>query len=117
MSIEIKYRGKWYTIKELAREQKVPYDVFRKQLHKGANIDCAIEYARIHSGASAGNSIPARDHLENDYPSMTAMARAYNLVPVTLAARLNRGWSIKKALTTPTKQQVDKKVDKYHKIN
>lgn len=82
MSIEIKYRGKWYTIKGLAREQKVTYDVLRKQLHKGANIDCALEYARIHCGASKGNSIPARDHLGNDYPSMTAMARGYNIVPV-----------------------------------
>lgn len=108
MSIEIKYHGKWYTIKGLAREQKVPYDAFRKQLHKGANIDCAIEYARIHSGASAGNSIPACDHLGHNYPSMSAMARAYNIVPVTLTSRLNKGWSVKKALTTPTKQQVDK---------
>ena len=108
MSIEIKYRGKWYTIKGLAREQKVPYDVLRKQLHKGTNIDCAIEYARIHSGASAGNSIPARDHLGNNYPSMSSMARAYNIVPVTLTSRLNKGWSITKALTTPTKQQAAK---------
>ena len=115
MSIEIKYRGKWYTIKGLARGQKVPYDVLRKQLHKGVNIDCAIEYARIHSGASAGNSIPARDHLGHDYPSMSAMARAYNLCPVTLAARLNRGWSLAKALTTPTKKQVYKRSFKKNK--
>lgn len=112
MSIEIKYCGKWYTIKGLARELKVTYDVFRRQLRKGTNIDCAIEYARIHSGASAGNSIPARDHLGHNYPSMSAMARAYNIVPVTLATRLNRGWSLTKALTTPTKQQVDKKLIK-----
>ena len=111
MSIEIKYRGKWYTIKGLAREQKVPYNTLLKQLHKGTNIDYAIEYARIHSGASAGNSIPARDHLGYKYPSMSAMARAYNIVPVTLTSRLNKGWSVAKALTTPTKQRVDKKGD------
>ena len=111
MSIEIKYRGRWYTVKGLAREQKVPYNAFLKQLHKGTDIDYAIEYVRIHSGASAGNSVPARDHLGHNYPSMSAMARAYNIAPDTLTSRLNKGWPVAKALTTPTKQRVDKQGD------
>ena len=41
------------------------------------------------------------DHLGNEYPSMSAMAKAYGLSPSVLTTRLNRDWSFERALTTP----------------
>lgn len=46
-------------------------------------------------------STPARDHLGNRYPSMSAMARAYGLKVSVLVSRLEAGLDIEKALTTP----------------
>ena len=41
------------------------------------------------------------DHNGIRYKSLTALADAYNLDRKTLAYRLNAGWDIEKALTTP----------------
>jgi len=41
------------------------------------------------------------DHNGIRYKSLTALADAYSLERKTLAYRLNAGWDIKKALTTP----------------
>lgn len=40
------------------------------------------------------------DHLGNEYPSLSAMARAYGLDPDVLKTRLRRGWDPETALTT-----------------
>lgn len=44
------------------------------------------------------NVIPARDHLGNLYPSMTAMAKAYGLTPQNLYHRIQK-YDIETALT------------------
>ena len=41
------------------------------------------------------------DHLGNKYRSLSLMARTYGIKPITLSDRLERGWSIREALTTP----------------
>lgn len=41
------------------------------------------------------------DHLGNKYRSLSLMARTYGIKPITLRDRLERGWSVRKALTTP----------------
>lgn len=50
--------------------------------------------------------IPARDHLGKKYVSMSAMARAYGISDHLLITRLGRGWSLKRALTTPIRPYV-----------
>lgn len=37
------------------------------------------------------------------YPSQAALARAYGISPIAFRSRLNTGWDIEKALTTPVK--------------
>ena len=44
---------------------------------------------------------PARDHLGQNFSSMSAMARHWGILPQTLTGRLERGWSIKDALLNP----------------
>jgi hypothetical protein len=41
------------------------------------------------------------DHLGNEYPSITAMCKAYNIPTQTYGMRIKQGWSVKDALTTP----------------
>ena len=40
-------------------------------------------------------------HLGNKYRSLSLMARTYGIKPITLRDRLERGWSVREALTTP----------------
>ena len=46
---------------------------------------------------------PIFDHNGTRYKSLTALAAAYDLDRKTLSYRLNHGWSLEKALTTPAK--------------
>lgn len=41
------------------------------------------------------------DHLGNKYRSLSLMARTYGIKPITLRDRLERGWSVREALTVP----------------
>ncbi len=43
--------------------------------------------------------VPCMDHLGNEYQSIGAMARAYGLEPVTVRARMKRGWDIERILS------------------
>ena len=45
----------------------------------------------------------ARDHTGRDFPSISAMARAWGLDPRLVSARLSKGWSVEKALQPPRK--------------
>lgn len=98
MSKEIVYNGKRYSsIKALAKEVNIPYQRLLYRLNNCRSVDEAIQFkSRL--------TILSRDHLGNDYPSLSAMAKAYHLSPRVLITRLNYGWSVKKALTTPTKE-------------
>lgn len=43
-----------------------------------------------------------KDHLGKEYPSFTAMAKAYGLTYNAVKKRLASGWDLKRALTTPS---------------
>lgn len=44
-----------------------------------------------------------QDHLGNTYDSIESLCKAYNIASTTLRYRLNRGWSLKDALTKEKK--------------
>lgn len=56
------------------------------------------------------------DHLGNKYRSLSLMARTYGIKPITLRDRLERGWSIREALTTPVDTSNYRKTRKVSKI-
>lgn len=47
------------------------------------------------------NEISSKDHLGQEFPSLSAMARHWGLKPDMLWYRLEKGWTMKEALTTP----------------
>lgn len=51
-----------------------------------------------------------KDHLGKEYRSERAMLRAYNIGRTNYATRIKNGWSMEKALTTPSEYTGDTKV-------
>ena len=49
-------------------------------------------------------SKPITDHLGHIYKNTQEMCNAYNINSTTFRSRLQKNWSLEKALTTPTKQ-------------
>ncbi len=47
-----------------------------------------------------------KDHNGTEYPSRTAMCRAYGIQPGTFDDRVSKGWTLEQALTTPKGQSV-----------
>jgi len=85
----------------------------RSQMLKYWGISPATYYNRTHKeGLSMEEALTkpiaktfsfqeVTDHLGNKYRSLSLMARTYGIKPITLRDRLERGWSIREALTTP----------------
>ena len=85
----------------------------RSQMLKHWGISPATYYNRTHKeGLSMEEALTkpiaktysfqeVTDHLGNKYRSLSLMARTYGIKPITLRDRLERGWSVKEALTTP----------------
>lgn len=86
---------------EMCKDYHVPYNRFiaRLTIRKWPLIDA------LKSDKYSGAFIPGRDHLGKDYPSQSAMARAWGIPPNCYLTRLEAGWSIKKALTTPVRKR------------
>lgn len=53
--------------------------------------------------ASCPKGKPCKDHIGKEYKSISAMAKAWGVSYVTFCARLNKRWSLERALTTPVR--------------
>lgn len=85
----------------------VPYERFKSRISfRGWGMEQALTNYKY-----SGASIPARDHTGRDFHSLSEMARAWGVTPNCLLGRLNAGWSIERALTTPQKD-IKKKYEK-----
>lgn len=91
--------------KTMCQAYKVPYNRFiTRYTKRGWSLQDSLR-----SDKFSGDFIPGRDHLGKIYPSQSAMARAWGIPPNSFLTRLDAGWSIKKALTTPIRKSKDKK--------
>lgn len=78
-----------------------------------AGITRAAMWRRVHRGLFpdlvfyGGNlsQTPSRDHTGKEFPSIRAMCRAWGISHSRYVYRINHGWSIEKALTTPAGAQ------------
>lgn len=57
---------------------------------------------------------PVVDHKGRQFPNFSCMCAKYGLLPVTVTNRLNSGWELERALTTPVKQTKRRKIAKEH---
>lgn len=90
--------------KELAEAYDLDEKTLKVRLYRGWSLeDSLLCSTHKHSKYSKEVSVSIEDHLGNIYPSYSSMARAYNLTFNALYSRLNSGWSIKDALTTPVR--------------
>lgn len=85
----------WKTKRDMTSHYNIPYQTFKYRMRHGWSLKDALET----EPENPGEPIPARDHLGRDYPSMTAMFRAWGVPPDTAFARLKSGRSIEETLT------------------
>lgn len=77
--IDIKYRR---------RDSKLPVDVTTE----------TITFDNLYE--------PAVDHTGKQFPNFSCMCAKYGLLPVTVTNRLNSGWELERALTTPVNSRM-----------
>lgn len=78
-------------IKAMAAWYVVPYHCLRRRLQT-LPVEMALTLPYKHGTL-------ARDHLGRDYKSIADMARAWGVRPSVVRLRLDRGWTVEKALT------------------
>ncbi len=100
----IYFRGKYFeTIKEAAAYYDIPYyAVMNRRNIYGWSLEKTFDEITI------PRKINSVDHLGQKFESMTDMAHHWGMHYQILRTRLNRGWSIKRALTTPVKGKYKK---------
>lgn len=106
--------------KEISNQLKtlnIHTTLYRYRIKKGMSHEEALKKPRK-------RKITTIDHLGNHYNSLKEMCQYYNINPSVFNKRLNRKWTIEKALTTPTtkkngkpKTVTDHKGNHYNSIN
>ncbi len=99
--MRITYQGIEYkSISVLCRKLGLSLYSIYNRVHRGdMSLDQAIAYGNINL-----HTIQARDHKGIEFPNFHAMCKAYNKFDNTVSCRLDRGWSLEKALTTEVKR-------------
>ena len=94
------YNGKEYmSMKALCKDFNVSYSLVYNRMRKyNMSLEEAISTPKHYR--------PVEDHLGNKYTNMTEMAYKYDILPSVLSSRLNDGWTVEKALTTPVNRVV-----------
>lgn len=96
--------NKYNSYKELAEAYDLDEKTLKVRLYRGWSLeDSLLCGTHKHSEYSKEVSVSIEDHLGNIYPSYSSMARAYGLSFNALYHRLNSGWSVRDALTTPVR--------------
>lgn len=95
-TIYVEYRGNIYSLKALTDELNKDYELVRRRIQ---NLNWEVEEA-IHVPVNTrGNKIYTFDGISH---SMQDWLRIMHIGKNTLESRINRGWSMKLILTTPS---------------
>lgn len=86
------------SISAMARAHGLTPATLQCRLMRGWPLALALDTAP----GDSRRGTPARDHLGRDYLSIRAMARAWGIEVGSLYDRLDRGWCLEQALTTPS---------------
>lgn len=88
--------GKTYlSISAMCRHYNISVQAYKNRLKKGFSLQDALEKPNNKLLPKSERT----DHLGNIYESVKAMSNHYGIPLDTYKGRINRGWSIKKALT------------------
>ena len=93
---KVTYKGITYRSLQLACDRLGIHPNTVRQRYKNIPFDQAIE--QILKNKKCSN---CTDHLGNTFESRKAMAEFYNIPYLLLNRRLEREWSLERALTTP----------------
>jgi hypothetical protein len=99
--------NRYSTTIAMCKKYNITIDCLNNRLKLGWSLEKTLTTPINHS--KVGTVIS--DHLGNKYRSMCALAKAYNINRSVLSIRLNEGWDMERALTTPVQQNSDESVD------
>ena len=101
---------KYPDMKSMAKAYNINYGCLKSRLNRGWSIELALSI-----GSVPHPSTVCYDHIGYEYPSRTAMAREYGISANTLQKRLNKGVSLKQALTLMNSRVVKDHLGKKYK--
>ena len=100
----------------LEKALTTPVDIEHSESSRGirrqnseAPVDATTETITVNSMYE-----PIVDHKGRQFSNFSCMCAKYGLLPVTVSSRLNSGWELERALTTPVKQTKRRKIAKEH---
>lgn len=99
------------SVRSLAEHYQIKDHVLRYRLQSGWNVNQAVGLARPPQSGSVTpseslQSTPFPVMLNNvSYPSVTALAQAYQLSPRLIRQRLKHGWSVRAAVGLPEEEK------------
>lgn len=96
------YGNKYSSIREMADAYGMKYHTLQGRLKKGWSVKDALTIPPKESRIQEWY-----DHLGNKYDNRKLMCEAYGISSDTFKSRLERGWTIEKALTAPITQADD----------
>lgn len=95
------------SIVELCKKYEITVSAYRTRYLYG---NYSLEYTLttpLKNGNKRNNYYTiVKDHLDNEYSTKTEMCKTYGISVYTFYSRINSGWDLEKALTTPTKEEV-----------
>ena len=96
---KVTYNGITYRSLQLACDRLGIHPNTVRQQYKNIPFEQAVEQILKNK-----KRFSCTDHLGNEFKSMVDMAEFYHISYSTFFNRLNRKWSLKRALTTPKKE-------------
>lgn len=90
---------KFESVSAMCKHWKMTRSTYNARIKQGWSIEDALTKPKKDVNMAAQT---CKDHLGNEYPSLNAMCRVYNISRYMYQERINSGWSLEKALTTPT---------------
>lgn len=102
--------NRFESLNKMCKHWGIKKDAFRSRIRKGMTIEEALT-TPVQNQIYA---IKCKDHLGNEFKSIKDMCKYWNVSYYTVITRLNDGWSVEEALTTPTQNITVKVIAKDH---
>ena len=106
--------NKFKNRKQMCKRYGVDPTTFKNRMENGWSLEKALTTP----SAKDAEKLACKDHKGKKYESTSAMCKTYGIEMGTYQRRLERGWGIKRALTTPieTQEFIDPFGNKYEEL-